>query len=436
MGVKVTNNGFGTISAGITSSATTIVLDSGQGARFPTLGSGDYFYGTLVDTSNNIEIIKVTARSSDSMTVTRAQDNTSARAFSVGDRFELRPTAALFEDIQTEAASAAELVNDTSPQLGGDLDTQTHTIDLSGNTGALSINTGTTAQRPASPVNGMIRYNTTTSKNEIYQNGGWQSLAFEPYAFEYLIVAGGGGGSSGGGGAGGLLQGSSTTGSGDTYPITIGAGGANGNGSTVGTNGGTSSAFSISTVGGGGGGHFSNAGQNAGVAGGSGGGGGGADTGNAIAAAASGTSGQGNAGGLGVALNTSQGRGGGGGAGAGGANGSGSTGGVGGIGINWQSLGTYYAGGGGGGGGTGSSGGNGGGGQGGSGANSAGGAATANTGGGGGGGGAVTANNGGTGGSGVVIVRYLGSQRGSGGTVTSTGGYTYHTFTSSGTYTG
>jgi hypothetical protein len=41
----------------------------------------------------------------------------------------------------------------------------------------------------------------------------------------------------------------------------------------------------------------------------------------------------------------------------------------------------------------------------------------------------------GSGGSGVVIIRYSGGQRGSGGTVTSSGGYTYHTFTSSGTFT-
>jgi hypothetical protein len=34
----------------------------------------------------------------------------------------------------------------------------------------------------------------------------------------------------------------------------------------------------------------------------------------------------------------------------------------------------------------------------------------------------------------VIIIRYLGSQRGTGGTVTSSGGYTYHTFTQSGTY--
>ena len=104
MGVKVTNNAFGTLSAGINASDTTITLDSGQGARFPTLGAGDYFYGTLVDTSNNIEIIKVTARSTDSMTVTRAQDDTTATAFAIGDRFELRPVAALFEDIIANAS--------------------------------------------------------------------------------------------------------------------------------------------------------------------------------------------------------------------------------------------------------------------------------------------------------------------------------------------
>jgi len=99
MGVKVTNNAFGTLSASINTSDTTVTLDTGQGARFPTLSSGDYFYGTIIDTSNNLEIVKATARSTDSLTVVRAQDNTTARAFAIGDRFELRPTAALFEDI-------------------------------------------------------------------------------------------------------------------------------------------------------------------------------------------------------------------------------------------------------------------------------------------------------------------------------------------------
>jgi hypothetical protein len=34
-----------------------------------------------------------------------------------------------------------------------------------------------------------------------------------------------------------------------------------------------------------------------------------------------------------------------------------------------------------------------------------------------------------------VIIRYSGAQRGTGGAITTTGGYTYHTFTSSGTFT-
>jgi hypothetical protein len=38
------------------------------------------------------------------------------------------------------------------------------------------------------------------------------------------------------------------------------------------------------------------------------------------------------------------------------------------------------------------------------------------------------------GGSGIVRLRYSGPQRGNGGSVVNTGGYTYHTFNSSGTY--
>jgi hypothetical protein len=34
----------------------------------------------------------------------------------------------------------------------------------------------------------------------------------------------------------------------------------------------------------------------------------------------------------------------------------------------------------------------------------------------------------------VVIISYAGAQKGTGGTVTSSGGFTIHTFTSSGTY--
>jgi hypothetical protein len=111
---------------------------------------------------------------------------------------------------------------------------------------------------------------------------------------------------------------------------------------------------------------------------------------------------------------------------------------TGGIGVSSliDGIATYRAGGGGGGrdnSTSGAAGGLGGGGTGGAGTAST--AGTVNTGGGGGAGGNAVSSPGSNGGSGIVIIRYVGAQRGTGGTVTSSGGYTIHTFTTSGTYT-
>lgn len=43
-------------------------------------------------------------------------------------------------------------------------------------TGATIFPSGTTGQRPGSPVNGMIRYNTTTAAMDVYTNGAWALL--------------------------------------------------------------------------------------------------------------------------------------------------------------------------------------------------------------------------------------------------------------------
>jgi len=93
MGIKFANSAFATLAAGINSSATSITLTTGQGARFPSLAGGDYFFATLIDTSNNLEIVKCTARSTDVLTVVRGQESTTARSFATGDRIELRVTA-------------------------------------------------------------------------------------------------------------------------------------------------------------------------------------------------------------------------------------------------------------------------------------------------------------------------------------------------------
>lgn len=96
MGIKFTNNAYGTLASGILAGDVTIPLTAGHGARFPSLGTGDYFYATLVDASLNLEVVKVTARATDSLTVVRGQDGFAARAYNAGDRLELRvPNIAL-----------------------------------------------------------------------------------------------------------------------------------------------------------------------------------------------------------------------------------------------------------------------------------------------------------------------------------------------------
>jgi hypothetical protein len=311
---------------------------------------------------------------------------------------------------------------------------------------------GTTAQRPSSSTSGMTRYNSTTGKPEWYDpiDGGWRDFSSIGGGYDYnveaLVIAGGGGADNdhgGGGGAGGLLF--ITTGS--TYAITVGAGGAGDAGSAA-TNGSNSSFTSDEWMTAIGGGAAGNGNGTAGNPGGSGGGGGG-NTNNYRTRGGPGVPGQGHGGGCGGYQALGEPGGGGGGSGAPGGDAiyhtglSNSWAGNGGAGtyrfVAWASAtstgadGGYYAGGGGGGCTTGSGGY---GGYGGGGAGSTGttaGNGNSNTGG--GGGSCGNGGTGGNGGSGLVIIRYAGSQRGTGGTVTSSNGYTYHAFTTSGTYT-
>jgi hypothetical protein len=304
-------------------------------------------------------------------------------------------------------------------------------VSFKANTGALKIPSGTTGQRPGTPVLGMQRWNSDRGVVEVWNGSIWLAITGATQGV-YLVVGGGGGGGAaqfgngGGGGAGGLLTGTFFANVATSYSIVVGSGG-NGWGFTggvntgTGTNGGNSSAFSITSLGGGGGG-FNGAN---GLSGGSGGGMGG-----------SGTSGQGFAGG----------NSGGGGASQVGGNSNipGPSGGAGGDGVQSSVTGTaiYYAGGGAGGLGDQNPGIISFGGLGGGGNSATVGSGNGTNGLGGGGAGASQSGpsqtSGGNGGSGVVIAAYASpTQRATGGTVTTytNGGITYyvHTFTTSGT---
>lgn len=93
MPIKLKNNASGFLATAISASDTGLVLQTGNGAAFPTLAATDYFYATLVSTGGTQEVVKVTARVGDTMTVVRAQDNTSAQSFAAGSHIEMRVNA-------------------------------------------------------------------------------------------------------------------------------------------------------------------------------------------------------------------------------------------------------------------------------------------------------------------------------------------------------
>ena len=92
-----TNNATSTLLADIGAGDLSLAVQAGIGALFPSPSGTEFFYCTL-DDGTNIEIVKVTARSTDTFTVVRAQDGTTAYAFvaATPTTVELRVTAAAF----------------------------------------------------------------------------------------------------------------------------------------------------------------------------------------------------------------------------------------------------------------------------------------------------------------------------------------------------
>lgn len=99
MKLKLTNNAETTLAGAITDVATTLLLAPGTGALFSTLAAGEYFPLTLVRLTAGVperEIVYVTARNVDTVTVLRGQESTTALTFSAGDVASGRATAGCF----------------------------------------------------------------------------------------------------------------------------------------------------------------------------------------------------------------------------------------------------------------------------------------------------------------------------------------------------
>ena len=111
--VRFSNNAVSRLAANITNASTTISLTPGDGAKFPFISGTQFFMATLIKSTGETEIVKVTARATDTLTVVRAAEPVGATqvayAFSAGDRIEQRLTAKALSDELDRLDSGANI---------------------------------------------------------------------------------------------------------------------------------------------------------------------------------------------------------------------------------------------------------------------------------------------------------------------------------------
>ena len=173
--IKFANNAAGQLAGAINNSVTTITLNSGQGALFPSLSGSQVFFGTLIPASTGIpgEIVKVTAISGDTLTVVRGQEGTAASAYSAGDGFQnllTAGTASTFLQAVQSLSPAGYLEvsggwviqwgRGTLPNTGLNVSTLTVTFPVAFPTG-LFVVVGSAGGQANSSTGGWPAFNTT-----------------------------------------------------------------------------------------------------------------------------------------------------------------------------------------------------------------------------------------------------------------------------------
>lgn len=149
------NNASSLLAASISDSDLTIQVANGFGALFPNPGADEYFLVTLENDNGDIEIVKVTSRTTDLLTVPpggRGQEGTSAQSWTNGQtRVELRLTRGTME---------------TFIQRGGDA--MAGDLDMDGNDLIDAVLSGSGTKITAGEiVNVPLRGATGDSSNEI-----------------------------------------------------------------------------------------------------------------------------------------------------------------------------------------------------------------------------------------------------------------------------
>jgi hypothetical protein len=298
-----TNNAATTLASGVLIGATSLTVAAGTGAEFPTLTGSEYFYCTIANNAGSVEIIKVTARSTDTFTIVRGQDGTSAAAWASGDKVELRLTRIdllNFPQLDSTNTFATTQTFTAAPVFTDQAGTRTAMLaaksaansditSLTGLTTPLSVAQGGTGAATLTANNVILGNGTSavafvapgTSGNLLTSNGTTWSSAAPPaggyktrnlisgttytptaavksfYAFVYGATGGRDTGGNGGNGGAGYSETYYTSPSG-SYTYAIGAAGT-----TSGTAGGTTTFGAMSVTGGAG--VTSNTGSSGGV---------------------------------------------------------------------------------------------------------------------------------------------------------------------------
>jgi hypothetical protein len=180
MGVQLKNNVNSLIVGSLSASATSVVVTTGSGANFPSLGAGDYFYATIIASTGVFEIVKCTTRVNDVLTVTRAQEGTLAIPFPDGSRIDLRVTAQSVIDAIDNRVALKDQASEISIADAGGYYTGTNVEAALQELRAVSLNTftgdGTTVAYTITATYGLENL-TSVHINGVYQHKATYSLS-------------------------------------------------------------------------------------------------------------------------------------------------------------------------------------------------------------------------------------------------------------------
>lgn len=198
MAVRLYINHFSSkLTAQLLAAGTTANITAGDGALLAGANGTDWFIGTLRRISGYKdvarEIVKITLRSTDALTIVRAQESTTALQFEIGDQLDIDFTAT---SITSGVAGSVDITNvtgtgnldlaNTTSSTTGVISKATarfiHNFAAAGSDGVntfIGVNAGNFSMGPAGGASYLGSSNTVTGANSFQSNStGYNNTAF------------------------------------------------------------------------------------------------------------------------------------------------------------------------------------------------------------------------------------------------------------------